>query len=125
MNDIFGEVIYSYTRAQAIEDGVLIDITKTAKERGLKLPTAVTSAVWSYMIDNEKVSNPEQIDVKTRDVVSLLKLAITSSKEDNNTIEYPITRRSEGKYEEVELKCVIGPGDNLEPVLTIMMPDED
>jgi type I site-specific restriction endonuclease len=31
---IFGEVIYSYTRAQAIEDGVLVDVTDMAKEAG-------------------------------------------------------------------------------------------
>ena len=33
-NDIFGEVIFAYTRRQAIEDGVLVDVTKEAKEAG-------------------------------------------------------------------------------------------
>ena len=33
----FGEVISTYTRAQAIEDGVLIDAGPTAKEVGFKL----------------------------------------------------------------------------------------
>ena len=31
---VFGDVIYSYTRKQAIEDGVLVDITEMAKEIG-------------------------------------------------------------------------------------------
>ena len=34
---IFGDVIYSYTRAQAIEDGVLVDAGPMAKEVGFKL----------------------------------------------------------------------------------------
>ena len=32
----FGEVISTYTRAQAIEDGVLIDAGSIAKEAGFK-----------------------------------------------------------------------------------------
>jgi type I site-specific restriction endonuclease len=35
---VFGDVIYSYTRKQAIEDGVLVDITEMAKEAGIKYP---------------------------------------------------------------------------------------
>jgi len=34
--DVFGPVIYAYTRAQAIEDGVLVDVSKMAKEAGIK-----------------------------------------------------------------------------------------
>ena len=34
---IFGDVIYSYTRAQVIEDGVLVDAGPIAKEVGFKL----------------------------------------------------------------------------------------
>ena len=41
---LFGEVIYTYTRAQAIEDGVLIDATEMAKETGFKWPVALTAA---------------------------------------------------------------------------------
>ena len=40
-------LIFAYTRKQAIEDGVLIDVTETAKEAGLRFPTAITAAAWS------------------------------------------------------------------------------
>jgi type I site-specific restriction endonuclease len=33
---LFGEVIFSYTRAQAIADRVLIDVTPTALEAGFR-----------------------------------------------------------------------------------------
>ena len=39
-------VIFRYTRREAIEDGVLVDLTAWAKETGFKIPVACTSAVW-------------------------------------------------------------------------------
>lgn len=42
LEDIFGPVIHSYTRSQAIDDGVLVDVTATAQEAGFKVPTALT-----------------------------------------------------------------------------------
>ena len=38
------DLIYSYTRADAIRDGVLIDVTATAQEAGIRWPVAVTCA---------------------------------------------------------------------------------
>jgi type I site-specific restriction endonuclease len=32
-DNLFGDVIYSYTRAQAIEDGVLVDVSALARAR--------------------------------------------------------------------------------------------
>ena len=36
-------VIHCYTRSQAIEDGMLVDITTMAQEAGLRYPTAVSA----------------------------------------------------------------------------------
>ena len=38
---IFGDVISTYTRAQALEDGVLIDPGTMAAEAGFKWPVAI------------------------------------------------------------------------------------
>lgn len=43
-------IIFSYTRSQAIADGVLIDVTTLAAEAGFRYPVAVTSAVWAGCI---------------------------------------------------------------------------
>ena len=56
MKELLGDVIYAYTRSQAIADGELIDVTDTAKEAGVKFPTAITAAVW-----NEYVTVPEEL----------------------------------------------------------------
>ena len=49
--NIFGEVIHSYTRAQAIEDGMLIDVSEMAKEAGFRMSVAVTARVWAQCIE--------------------------------------------------------------------------
>ena len=50
LEDYFCEAIHTYSRAQAIEDGVLVDVTETAKEAGFKFNTVVTRAVWEDCI---------------------------------------------------------------------------
>ena len=52
-------IIARYTRAQAIEDGVLIDVSKMAKEAGFVIPVAVTDAVWNeYIVPSDILRGP-------------------------------------------------------------------
>ena len=43
------DLISTYTRAQALADGVLVDITLWAREAGFTIPVAVTAAVWAIL----------------------------------------------------------------------------
>ena len=52
----FDPVISVYTRAQAIEDGILVDVSETAREAGFRIPVAVTRSVWDYGNDRAMVS---------------------------------------------------------------------
>jgi hypothetical protein len=54
---VSGEVIFSYTRANALADGILVDATSTAKEAGLRYAVALTSSEWS-----QYVSVPDGVD---------------------------------------------------------------
>ena len=47
------KVIEVYTRAQAFEDGVLVDISEWAREYGFVFPVAVNNSVWSLIEDPE------------------------------------------------------------------------
>jgi hypothetical protein len=40
------DLIYRYTRADALRDGVLIDVSEVAREAGFKWPVALTAADW-------------------------------------------------------------------------------
>ena len=53
VNEVFGDVIHTYTRQQAIEDGVLINIWKTdndlCQNAGFKIPIVITTGVYSLV----------------------------------------------------------------------------
>jgi hypothetical protein len=40
------DLIHRYTRAEGLRDGVLIDVSQTAREAGIRYPIALTAAVW-------------------------------------------------------------------------------
>ena len=44
------DVVSTYTAEQAIEDGIFVDVTETAKEAGIKYPVAVTRNLWDTHI---------------------------------------------------------------------------
>ena len=46
----FGPVIYSYTRKQAVADGVQVDVTKNAKEAGISFPVFLTRPVFDAYV---------------------------------------------------------------------------
>ena len=65
----FAPVIFAYTRAQAIDDGILVDVSETAREAGFKIPVAVTRTVWNRLIalperDQSAFCKPLARDVK-------------------------------------------------------------
>jgi hypothetical protein len=44
------DVIYAYTRAQALADGEQVDVSTTATEAGIKFPVFLTRAVWEAYV---------------------------------------------------------------------------
>lgn len=116
----FGETIYSYSRAQAIEDGVLMELSHVDSIRQhWKYPFACTSAVWAII--EEALQQPGQ-DVSgiCHDISTMAKLAIRSAT-DLELVRFSviITGRTH------TLKLHIGQGDTAAPVLTLMLPYED
>ena len=59
-DSFFGNVISTYTRAQAIEDGVLIDAGAMAQEAGFKWPVALTSDAWADCVAWSEDDNCKQ-----------------------------------------------------------------
>lgn len=132
VTELFGEVIYRYTRAQAIEDGVLVDVSETAREAGFRWPVAMTSAAWADCVawseeDNQRQVNQDESG-RLWDVLWMALNAIRSAN-GGTQIEYQLYRvPRDGKSAEARLtslKLVCGPGDAGEPVITIMLPGED
>ena len=126
-------LIYSYTRAQAIEDGALVDVSELAKEAGFNYPVAVTRSVWDkYIYWTEKDTNRQTLqDTNGRlwDLLFVLRGRIRMSKDNGPQIAFPILvipRGGKGvKPKLTTLKSIVHGGDDLEPVITISLPNED
>ena len=44
------DLIHRYSRADALRDGVLIDVSATAREAGIRYPVALTCAAWARCV---------------------------------------------------------------------------
>lgn len=121
-------VIYSYTRRQAIEDGILVDVTATAREAGFRYPVAVTQAVWHQIIspDEESRAIGQSEEGRLWDVLWMLKYAIRLTRGPVDTLTYDLlVVRNGASAAPVTLKAVCGPDDDGRPCVTIMLPEED
>ena len=125
------DFIYIYTRKQAIEDGVLIDITDTAKGRGFIHSVAVTSTAWqTYIVPEDKLKFVGQsTQGRLWDLLGSLYSVIKTSPSTDFILFNTLFLMADDwhnyirKY--VGLKAVASVGDNGEPVITIMLPEED
>ena len=121
-------IIYSYTRQQAIEDGILVDLTEWARETGFRIPVACTAAVWSrYIVPPEGTKELGQSERgRAHDLLWMLFNAIRSAKEAADLVFFRVLfLASAGKHETVRLKAICGPGDDGKPAITVMLPNED
>ncbi|PJK98704.1 hypothetical protein B9Y57_13660 [Stenotrophomonas maltophilia] len=148
-NNMFepSDLIHSYTRAQAIEDGVLVDVSDVAKEAGFKLPVAITRAAWARYVEVPRglELRGQSVDGRLWDVLFMLHVAIKQQQSDGSELQFQLhvalpdagdwlsneahpeagSGLTRSTHRLVTLKALCGPGDALEPVVTIMLPNED
>ncbi|WP_043304688.1 DUF6573 family protein [Burkholderia pseudomallei] len=132
LDSVFGEPIHVYTRAQAIEDGALIDVSQVAHEAGFRLPVALTTAVWADCVAWDDTDSQRQLaqDEAGRlwDVIWMAWLAARRARESQRIAfqVYRVPRGGRGiRARLTTLHMCIGLGDNAAPVITILMPNED
>ena len=124
----FGEVIYAYTRKQAVADGVQVDVTKTAQEAGIKFPMFLTRAVFdAYVAVPEGVTAQDEAG-RLWDVVWMTRFAILRSR--GHTDRLPVAlyvRNDNHRAKLVKLVAQCGPldMDDPAPAITVMLPTED
>src|SRR4029434_8566949 len=120
---LFGAVIFSYTRAQAIADRVLNDVTPTALEAGFRFTVAVTAALMAALETIPQQFSHEDLEGRLWDVLWMASLAARRAKPGCSRIAFEVILHIDGtmkKYQTLVLD--IGPGDTPEPVITIGFP---
>ena len=140
----FGPIIFSYTRKQAIEDGVLVDLssdgeTKTlVSDAGFTLPIAMTATAFHDTVLAGTTETPggefvfptgQSTKGRLWDVLMVLRYAIRAANRQGSTdrvqFKVNVDERGDGQVQTVALWCQCGPGDEGEPVLTVMLEGED
>lgn len=122
------EVISRYTRAQAIQDGALIDFGKLAIDAGFKVSAAITSAAHAEAIEWSQDDMSQDETGRAWDVLTIARAACTRPGEDQRrtfTVARVLNQSGAIEAQPVQLAVHIGGGDQGEPVITIMLPHED
>jgi hypothetical protein len=120
------DLIHRYSRADALRDGVLIDVSAMAREAGIRWPVALTRAAWERCVSVPPGVVCQDEAARLWDVVYLLRCAIGRSS--GAGVRFGVHVRNDNRDRTpplVRLKAVSGPGDDGEPVITVMLPDED
>jgi len=118
------ELIYAYTRKQAIEDGVLIDVSEIANEAGFVYPVALTAALWADINAIPKSRCEQDANGRLWDILWMGCNAIRRNKTSGSELHYQLIMHV-GRSTYYTVKLVCGPGDDAEPVITLMCPNED
>ena len=124
----FGEIVHSYTRSQAVADGFQIEVTKTAREAGIKYPMFLTRAVFdNYVAVHEGVAGQDEAG-RLWDLVWMTRMAVLRAPNGGERVLVELhVRNDNGPARLVKLLAVCGPLDidDPEPAFTLMMPDEN
>ena len=119
VEDAYGNV---YTRADAIADGFLIDVSQSARELGFCLTVAITASAWAQL-----VAVPHKKEEEIERLFALLGRVQTELD------QMPVTDHrcfvtavaETGEDEQVEIRITVGPDDKGRSVITIMLGYED
>jgi len=120
-------IIFSYTRAQALADGVLIDVTTQAAEMGFKVHTVVTDHLYnSYVVPPAGLKGEGQsIEGRLHDLLFRALVAAARNGTGDRAEFDVLFLMAPGRWDTVHVVTAIGPGDHGEPVMTIMLPEDD
>jgi hypothetical protein len=96
-------------------------------ESVIRYPVALTTAMWARCVEVPAGVVCQDEAGRLWDVLSLLRFAIRTG-DGGAEVRYAVHVRNDnraGTPPLVRLKAVCGPGDQAEPVITVMLLDED
>ncbi len=130
--DLFSQadLISAYSRADALKDGVLIDVSSMAREAGFRYPVAVTQALHAAIEPDEaEKAIGQSYTGRLWDVLWMALMAARKSTGDRFTFQVILAEASPDAPDgvlmpQITLFAICGTGDQAEPVITIGYPDD-
>ncbi len=110
------------TRQDAIDDGDLIEITRMGRDMGIVFPLAVSAQAAQSMVPFPNIPQ-ETVTENLWDTLHAFRdKARTTTQEE---FEFQVSLYQNGLVPTLTFKAAVSPGDGGDPVITIMLPDED
>ena len=129
INHPLGPIIYSYSRSQAVADGVQVEVTKTAQEAGIRFPVFLTRAVFDAYVEVPPGVTAQDEAGRLWDVVWMLRFAILRARPGVERIPVALYVRNSDHQRPQLIKLIATCGaldiDDPQPAITVMLPDED
>jgi len=111
-----------YSRAQALTDGALIDVSSISDDAGFKTPVAVTAMVWTFLAPSQRDERHGQtLEGRLRDVLTALR---KNADDDGAVVSFDVSVVDFGERSNWRLQALVSAAENGEPVVTIMFPHE-
>jgi Family of unknown function (DUF6573) len=124
----FGPIIYTYTRSQAIADGFQVEVSKVAREAGIKFPAFLTRAVYdNYVTVPAGITGQDEAG-RLWGIVWMTQFAIRKAQPGQTRLPVALYVRNDNQRARlIKLIATCGPLDidDPQPAITIMLPDED
>jgi hypothetical protein len=125
----FGEIIYAYTRAQAVADGAQVEVTKVAQEAGIRYPVFLTRAVYDAYVTVPPDVTAQDEAGRLWDIVWMLRFGIIRSAPGVARIPVALYVRNADNRPSRLVKLIAQCGpldiDDPQPAITVMLPEED
>ena len=114
------DIIYSYTRQDAIADGVFIDVTETSKEAGIKYPVAITSNLYHKYINPKTMSTGQDEKGRLWDVLWMFSVEARKAKSSFIKFKVIFSRKTVELWAVCEAQSPTDPS----PAINIMLPED-
>lgn len=113
-------------REEAIQSGILIDVTPTARQVGLTFPVTITKPLWEIgIVTNQSLSQEEQ-SARLRDILMAFRLRLAGLATISPLIDFPalLTMPPATVPQPVPLFALIQPDGSNQANVTLLLPNE-
>ena len=113
-------------RQQAIQAGMLIDVTPTAQQLGLTFPVTITKPLWEIgIVTTQSLSEEEQAG-RLRDILMAFRLRLASLATISPLIDFPamLSMPPSTVPQPVPLFAIIQPDGKNQANVTLLLPNE-
>lgn len=121
------EVIYSYSRQEAIQDGVLVDLSAKYPDIASQLykyPVACTASLWGIVEKAVEKGGGNSFEGVIWDLLWMSQKGVVRRIDPTQHL-FKVIIKGGGHRGAFTFKAVCGPGDDLKPVITLMLPEGD